>query len=196
VLRVLRDNLTGRLVIEIGGRRFGQVTDVDDPAVYQALLTILRDLQDFAGVEGAPLAAPAPAALPAAERSSLPTPAPKLPERAAPAATPPARPPAPAGPAKPLPPPSMNPFKQMQVLRELNKIPETPSLTIAEQIDEVLQARLLGTPLAQRGIRMRPSPRGEAIFELEGESYKTVDEVPDAEVRDLIRSAIAAWESK
>jgi hypothetical protein len=193
VLRVLRDNLTGRLVIEMGGRRYGQPADVDDAAVYQGLLTTLRDLNSFAGLESAPAgeAAQRPATPALSEPRTAPPaarPATPLPPRTATSAAP--------TPAKPLPPPSMNPFKQMQVLRELAKIPVAPTLTIAEQIDEVLQARLLGTPLVHRNIRMRPGPRGDAIFELEGQSYNSVDEVPDAEVRDLIRSAIAAWESK
>lgn len=190
VLRVLRDNLTGRLVIEIAGRRYGQVADVDDPAVFQGLLTILRDLHDFAGVEGAHTldAAPRPAESPPPAPMARPNE--PLPPRSA--ATTSAAPPT----TKPLPPPTMNPFKQMQVLRELAKIPEAPTLTIAEQIDEVLQARLLDTPLATRGIHMRPGPRGEAIFELEGKNYTAVDDVPDAEVREVIRAAIAAWESK
>jgi hypothetical protein len=203
VLRVLRDNLTGRLVVEMGGKRYGQAADVEDPATYQGLLTTLRDLHDFAGVEGAPPpdAAPRAVPLPSAEPPAPHSPAAEKKELArasttsAGAATP-ARTPTPTGSAKPLPPPSMNPFKQMQVLRELAKIPEAPTLTIAEQVDEVLQARLLGTPLVNRGIRMRPGPRGDAIFEFEGQSYGSVDEVPDAEVRDLIRSAIAAWEGK
>jgi hypothetical protein len=191
VLRVLRDNLTGRLVIEIAGRRYGQASDVDDPAVYQGLLTTLRDLHDFAGVEGAhtvdPVQRPAASipAVPLAVRHPAPPPS----RSTTPASAAPATP-------KPLPPPTMNPFRQMRVLRELAKIPETPTLTIAEQIDEVLQARLLDTPLANRGIRMRPGPRGDAIFELEGQSYAAVEDVPDEEVRTVIRAAIAAWESK
>jgi hypothetical protein len=88
----------------------------------------------------------------------------------------------------------MNPFKQMQVLRELAKNQPPPPKSIAEQIDEVLQGKLADTALLQRGIRMRPGPRGEAIVDLDGQSYPTVDEVPDAEVRDVIRAAIAEWE--
>jgi hypothetical protein len=186
VVRVLRDNLTGRLVVEIGGRRYGSLADLDDPAVRQGLLTTLRDLDDFAGLERA--AAPdAPAEA---------TPAPTVATVPAPMAHAPAPPPAHSGPPRPLPPPSMNPFKQMQVLRELAKMPEAPAPTIAEQIDAELQARLRGTPLLARGLRISPGPRGDAVFELEGQSYTAVDEVPDAEARALIQAAIAAWEGR
>jgi len=185
VLRVLRDNLTGRLAIEVGGRRYSQASQIDDPATYQALLTTLRDLHEFVGApaEDVPVSVPAPRAVPP-ERTGTGPLAPS-----AHAAQPPAS-------AMHLPPPTMNPFKQMQVLRELAKIPEAPTLTIAEQIDEVLQSRVEGTPLAQRGLRMRPSPRGDAIFDLDGRSYTSVGDVPDADVREVIRAAIAAWESK
>jgi hypothetical protein len=82
----------------------------------------------------------------------------------------------------------------MQVLRELAKNPPPPPKTIAEQIDEVLQGRILGTPLIHRGIHVRPGPRGEAVFDLDGQSYPSVDDVPDGEVREVIRAAIADWE--
>jgi hypothetical protein len=88
----------------------------------------------------------------------------------------------------------MNPFKQMQVLRELAKsaLPEPKSIT--EQIDDVLQAQISGTPLAERRLRMRIGLRGEAQFDLDGESYPSVDDVPDMEVREALKSAITAWE--
>jgi hypothetical protein len=88
----------------------------------------------------------------------------------------------------------MNPFKQMQVLREMAKNPPPPPKSITEQIDEVLQNSLAGNALAQRGLHMRAGPRGEAVFEFDGQSYAAVDEVPDEDARQVIRAAIAAWE--
>jgi hypothetical protein len=177
VLRVLRDNLTGRLTLEMAGKRYASLDQVADGDVRQGLLTTLHDLQAFAG--GA-------AALPADARTMP--------------ASQPARPggePA-AAPAeyRPRPPPSMNPFKQMAVLRELSKNPPPAPKSIAEQIDEVLQEHLLGTPLIHRGLHVRPGPRGDAVFDADGQSYTSVDDLPDIEVRDVIRAAIAEWEKK
>jgi hypothetical protein len=90
----------------------------------------------------------------------------------------------------------MNPFKQMAVLREIAKNPPPPTMTIAEQIDAVLQDHIQGTPLVSRGIRMRPGPRGDAIFDLDGLSYTGVEELPDEAVRVVVRAAIAEWEAK
>ncbi len=185
VLRVLRDNLTGRLMLEIAGKRYASLDELSEGEVRQALMTTLHDLETFVG--GAPdpslgqrLAQPvagaatlqavaARAAKPAAEK---------------------------AGEYRPLPPPTMNPFKQMAVLREMAKNPPPPPKSITEQIDDVLQAQIIGTPMIHRGLHVMPGPRGDAIFEADGQSYASVDELPDVEVRDVIRAAIAEWESK
>lgn len=189
VLRVLRDNLTGRLLIEMGGQRYASLDDLPDPILRQGLMMILRDLSDFAGTGAAARLPPADAhgALPAVS-AGMPQAAPR------PQPGPAARPTEPAAEPRPLPPPSMNPFKQMQVLRELAKNPPPPPKSIAEQINEALQARIANTALVQRGLHMRPGPRGEAIFHLDGQSYLSVDEVPDDEARAVIRAAIADWE--
>lgn len=185
VLRVLRDNLTGRLVIEIAGRRYANLDEFSDPALADGLLTTLNDLRAFTG--GAALPPPeAPLVAPVA-RTLVPPPA-----AAAPITS--SAPAAPAAPAKPLPAPSMNPFKQLAVLRELAKNPPPEPKSITEQIDEVLQAQIAGTPLGERKLRMRTGLRGEALFDLDGESYPAVDEVPDMEVREALKAAIAKWE--
>lgn len=186
VLRVLRDNLTGRLVIEIAGRRYANLDELSDPALADGLLTTLNDLRAFTGGAALPPGEPAETA-PAAAMAARTVVA--TPPAAAPL-TPSAR----AAPAKPLPAPSMNPFKQLAVLRELAKNPPPEPKSITEQIDDVLQAQILGTPLAERKLRMRTGLRGEAQFNLDGESYPSVDEVPDMEVREALKAAIAAWE--
>ena len=186
VLRVLRDNLTGRLMLEIAGKRYASLDEVGEGDLRPALMTTLHDLEAFAG--GALDLSPAQ----------------RLPEPAAGAATlqalaaHAARPAAEKAAAEyhPLPPPTMNPFKQMAVLREMAKNPPPPPKSITEQIDDVLQARIIGTPMIHRGLHVKPGPRGDAIFEADGQDYPSTDELPDVEVRDAIRGAIAEWESK
>jgi hypothetical protein len=177
VLRVLRDNLTGRVTVEIAGKRYASLDEVRDSDMRQGLLTTLHDLELFAGGAAA-LAADAratvasKAARPAGEVAAAPVD------------------------YHPLPPPSMNPFKQMAVLRELSKNPPPEPKSIAEQIDEVLQDHIIGTPLIHRGLHVRPGPRGDAVFDADGQSYTSVNDLPDIEVRDVIRAAIAEWEKK
>ena len=64
------------------------------------------------------------------------------------------------------------------------------------QIDVILQARLIGTPLASRGIRLVESAEGGAMVMVGLTRYAGVGEVPDAEVQAAIRAAIKEWEEK
>jgi hypothetical protein len=199
VLRVLRDNLTGRVLIEVAGMRYSNLSDILDEAVRAGLATTLRDLETFGGAQALETGPQQPASPPAASAGQ---PSSAGGQPAAPRLAPDTRRPltagdAPAGAAsesRRLPPPTMNPFRQMAVLREMAKNPPPPPKSIAEQIDEVLQQRIIGTPLIHRAIHMRPGPRGDAVFEVDGNSYTGVDEVPDDTVRDVIRAAITEWE--
>ena len=191
VLRVLRDNLSGRLIVEIGGKRYAKIGEIQDATIGQGFLTTLRDLSRFAGgFSTAPAGPPTPQA---------PQPQAEAAPRAAPQPQPRAEPPPsvqPAASAEPLRKPSMNPFKQMQVLREMEKnLPAAPK-SITEQIDEVLQAKIAGTPLARRGMRVRAGVGGSAAFDLDGKAYDAVDNIPDPDARDVIRAAIKEWEKK
>ena len=70
----------------------------------------------------------------------------------------------------------------------------TPS--VAAQVDSILQLRLLNTPLADRGIRLQPLPKGGVLVGVGANQYASVDDVPEEEIRLVIRSAIAEWESR
>ncbi len=74
--------------------------------------------------------------------------------------------------------------------------PAAPILSIVEQINEILQIRLVGTPLAERGIRLQEKPGEGVIVQVGLSKYEGVADVPDADVRDAIRQAIADWESR
>jgi len=196
VLRVLRDNLSGRLIVEIGGKRYAKIGDIQDATIGQGFLTTLRDLSRFAGgfstASSAPAGSPAPQALqPQAEAAPRAAPQPQPQPRVEPPLSASVQP---SASAEPLRKPSMNPFKQMQVLREMEKNAPAAPKSITEQIDAVLQAKIAGTPLARRGMRVRAGAGGSAAFDLDGKSYDAVDNIPDPDARDLIRAAIKEWE--
>ena len=202
VLRVLRDKLTGRLLIEIGGKRYTKINEIQDPNVGQGFLTTLRDLGRFAGGL-ATGASPAPASPAEAAPRAATAPSPDA-RSAPPAAQAESSAPPGAGrsqavsdtSAEPLRRPSMNPFKQMQVLREMEKSAPPPPKAITEQIDEILQEKMAGSSFTQRGLRVRAGASGGAAFELDGKAYDAVDDLPDDAARDLIRAAIKEWEKK
>jgi hypothetical protein len=85
----------------------------------------------------------------------------------------------------------------VQVLRERSRQPPPPPpRSITEQIDEILQEKIAGTPHRTRGLRVSAGPQGHALFGLDGKNYEAVDDLPDAEARTLVRAAIAEWEKK
>ncbi len=72
----------------------------------------------------------------------------------------------------------------------------TAQLSLVAQVDMILQARLDGTPLADRGIRLAESIHGGAIVFVGSTQYDSVEQVTDMEIRGAIRGAIAEWEKK
>lgn len=69
-------------------------------------------------------------------------------------------------------------------------------LSMVAQIDEILQQRIMGTPLAEKGIKLMETPGGGVTVLVGLNRYAGVGEVSDPEVQAAIRAAIAAWEKK
>jgi hypothetical protein len=72
------------------------------------------------------------------------------------------------------------------------KVPQT----MVGQIDAILQAHLINTPLASRNVKLIESPGGGVIVMVGKERYNGVGEVTDPQVQAAIRAAIAEWETK
>ncbi len=64
------------------------------------------------------------------------------------------------------------------------------------QIDAILQSRLAGTPLAGHGIRVIESVEGGAAIMVGAQRYPGVADVPDPEIKAVLKAAIAEWEEK
>lgn len=70
------------------------------------------------------------------------------------------------------------------------------SLSIVQQIDTVLQARLVDTPLDKKGVRLQESPEGAVEVYVGLQKFHSVDDVPDEIIKAIIRAAIEEWEEK
>lgn len=190
-LRLLRDPSTGKLLVEIGGQIFAGAREIRQPEHQRLLLGTTRDLLLFLGQARAAAALPAtPAANPGAPGQAPDTAHPPVTANLTPAAV---QTPAATG-ALRL--PSMNPFQQLKVVKELSAAAEAPDLTIAQQIDNLLQDLTAVSPLTGRGLRVAGTPSGLVSFELDGQSYADIDAVPDSAARDLLRAAVKRWEAQ
>src|SRR6266508_2617274 len=74
--------------------------------------------------------------------------------------------------------------------------PSTPANSIVGQIDSILQARLEGTALGERGIFLTQAPEGGVVVYVGLTRYNGVDDVPDPEIKAAIRAAISEWEDR
>lgn len=74
---------------------------------------------------------------------------------------------------------------------------EFKSLSIVAQIDTVLQTRLENSPLADKGIRLieRTALGGVEVY-VGQEKYPSLEDVPDQEIKAVVRAAIEEWEKK
>jgi hypothetical protein len=173
-------NEDGYLTLDLDGARVNTAAlSAEQRKRLIEMLTIMRPW-----LEGKPVHAPVPATPPPA--------APSQPQPQPPAvvSTPP--PPRPA--IDPIPSRPISAPQPATIAKEDR--PVSSPTSIVGQIDQVLQARLVGTPLEERGIFLTQSPEGGVMVYVGLTKYMSIDDVPDAEIKAAIRAAIAEWENK
>jgi uncharacterized alkaline shock family protein YloU len=68
-----------------------------------------------------------------------------------------------------------------------------PTKSLAAQVDDILQEKLKGTPLATRGIKLvETEDQGVAVM-VGLQQYENVASVADDEIRTTIQSAVNEW---
>lgn len=72
----------------------------------------------------------------------------------------------------------------------------TRSLSIVEQIDELLRKRLAESPLRGQGIHLSEDPREGVIVWVGMEKFAGIDAITDDSVRDFIKEVVAEWEER
>jgi hypothetical protein len=82
--------------------------------------------------------------------------------------------------------------------RSPKKIQEQPAaaLSMVQQIDEILQLKLLNTPLAGQGIKIQEAPGGGVMVMVGLKKYEGVGDVPDPAIKAVLQAAVAEWEKK
>ncbi len=80
--------------------------------------------------------------------------------------------------------------KQKKALLVENKLPKD----MIEEINEILQDLLLSSPLKGKKLKVSADPPFGVAVWVEGVKFTGVDDVPDTNIRKIIKQAIAEWE--
>lgn len=71
------------------------------------------------------------------------------------------------------------------------------TLDLASEIEQLLQLRIKALPeFSQRYIHVTSAPDGGLRFDVDGTRYSSLDELKDPNVQTLIRAAISDWEAR
>jgi len=89
--------------------------------------------------------------------------------------------------------PNISPF--------VGEVPDTPEVPFEEksivgQIDEILQEKILNTPLRDKGIRLIENIDGSMRVYVGLEQFDDVDSIPDETIKAAIRAAVHNWEQR
>jgi hypothetical protein len=172
-------NESGYLTLDLDGMRMDtSALTADQRKRLIEMLTLIRPW-----LEGKPVAAPAPvtqAPLPPQPKPVTPSPSISTPR------------PAP----QPVAQPRVTPAAPKSAASAKAEETQPKAIGIVGQIDTVLQARLIGTPLEGRGIYLSNSPEGGVVVNVGLQKFNGIDEVPDPEVKAALRAAITEWENK
>ncbi len=215
LLRLLRSQQSGRLIVEIAGKRYTKLADITDKKVGQYILQLTAHMLAFtsgkivtdAGMKSVYTPklgkTPEPMAPPAmAFSDNLSTPQPPMrskpsPPKASPEveseflaslqASPPQQ-------------PEQKPQKRGFLgLGRASKPspPPLPGLNLAEEINDIVQARLDYSPTAPNTqIEITSDPGGGIRIQVNDQFYSSPDDISDQEVRALIKASIKEWEDK
>jgi hypothetical protein len=83
---------------------------------------------------------------------------------------------------------------QMFFSENVSRKVEPKPKTIVGMIDDVLQKKLVTSPLQGRKIKLEDGLHGEVVVLVDADRYVGVDQVPDPQVQAIIRESIAEWD--
>jgi hypothetical protein len=189
VMRVLRVPPLGKLVVEVNGQRYESLAEINDDKVRRILLAAIGELIDFAGrydaLVEAGVASPqgGTGQLPSLEQQQEEFLARLEAEREAVLQAQAAK-------------SSYRALSEEQI--GWTGLPEPPNkqdLSVAEQIDLILQKHLLAdSEMAKRSIHLVEESVGEIGIEVDGRVYQKPSDIPEPSVQELIKRAVKEWD--
>lgn len=220
VMRVIRDQQTGRLLVQVEGQQYAHIREIKDAQVGRRVLWAIADLLRFTGgmvanpqalqsirqAESAPTSSFKPQ--PEAQPVRQPTPQSQTQPAAATAL--------PVAPLQRPSPPRLVPREAAtspDTARQQKTVGETvagffrrglqppPSaqkpVSFVEQIEEVLQRYIQGlpTPLSCE-VHVQAAQDGSLQIQVGSDIYSSPSDIPDPQIRQLIQAAVAEWEKR
>jgi hypothetical protein len=216
LLRLLRTPQSSQLIVEIGGQRYTKLADITDKKIGQFILQLTAHLLVFtngvivtdAGLKSVykpkvgqvpgPIVTPPPNLQPASSISatrqtgqthaSATSPVPKASPEVEEAFL-----------ASLRTSPSQQPQKRGLFGRSKpESIPQPgPGLNLVEEINDIAQIRLRYSPMvATTRIEITGDPDGGIRIQVNDQFYTNPDDIPDQDVRDLIKASIKEWERR
>ncbi len=208
LLRLLRHPQSGQFIVEVAGRRYTKLADVADKKIGQYILKLVAHLLAFtngmiateAGVKSIYTPRVGETPQPLATPSETSAPVVSEPVKSEPS---PVAPPSPEAEAAFLAslraqsPPEPEPQQRRGIFGRSAPTaePVLPGLNLADEINKIVQARLMASPLATTTqIEITTEPGGGIRINVNGTFYSSPDDVPDPEVKELIKASIKQWE--
>ena len=97
--------------------------------------------------------------------------------------------------ADPMPPPAPSSGRLFGRSRSSTPAPALPGLNLADEINQIVQTRLTYSPLgADNRVDVIAAPDGGIRINVNGMFYETTDEIPDADIKNLVKESIKQWE--
>jgi hypothetical protein len=191
LLRLKSEN--NQLRLDMDGQRVDTSTPLA-PAQRKRLIDLLNLIRPFLEGGQSTQAAPMPVPVSPPVSSSAPKPVP---------VSPPVSSSAPLTPAEQamftnLVQPKVEPVPaRISFGRSPKKISEpATALSMVQQIDEILQLKLVNSPLAGQGIKIQEAPGGGVMVMVGLKKYEGVGDVPDPAIKAVLQAAVAEWEKK
>jgi hypothetical protein len=82
----------------------------------------------------------------------------------------------------------------IQELEDQDEIEDMKTFSVVDEVNDILQKKLIGSPLAGKGIHLMDNHKNEIRFWVGLNSYNDAEEIPDQEVRDIIKESVKEWE--
>ena len=103
--------------------------------------------------------------------------------------------PEPAPPITPDKPPSTEDITDIEIaIEDDDDDEEVKMLSVVDEVNDILQKKLVGSPLAGKGILLMENHNNEIRFWVGLNSYDDVEEIPEQEIRDFINASVKEWE--